>query len=246
MGRFKWVASALLLWAGLAAPAHAVAVIVNFTGVITQGTDSSGYFTGTESANLTTEGGFGGPPPPGNPLPLITGTFSYDSDSFPADPSGFYSDGSNWLDFSITIAGTTYSFDNISGDLWDYQAAFVADEDPVSDDRFNLASQRGGADGAEDITIDLAFAEFLGGNGLPSAFTYEGTGGGTGTFALANNIATADASFSITCASNEIICPLPDIGGVVPEPAVWMNLILGFGLLGAFVRRSRGRPSIAT
>lgn len=246
MGRFKWIASALVLGVGLALPAQAALVIVNFTGIITQGTDTSGYFTGTPNTDLTTQGGVGGPPGPDDTLPLITGSFSYDTDAFPPDLSGFYGGFTDWLDVSVTIAGTTYSFESVPGDTYDYQTLLIANDDPVYDDRFGLVMLRDGADGSEQITLDLELEEFLTSNDLPAAFTYKSDSGGKGFFYLTTSFVTADANFTITCASSEIPCPLPDVGPAVPEPAVWVNLILGFGLIGAFIRRRRSPLPIAT
>jgi hypothetical protein len=228
---------------GLAAPAPAAVITVNFTGIITQGNDTSGYFTGTAGTDLTTQGGIGSPPPPSDNLPIISGIFSYDTDPFPPDGSGFYGgDGvTDWLGFSVTLAGQTYSFGTFAPDFGNLQFGFVAN-DP---DNLNLFLQRGGMDGDETIGIDLSLEEFLTSNDLPLAFTYQSTNGGSGNFVLANNTAVADAVFSITCASSEITCPTPAVA-VVPEPAVWMNMILGFGLVGALVRRRRRPPALAT
>lgn len=222
----------------LPSPAFSAVVAVEFVGQFTNGNDTDGYFTADPGFDLTTEES-------ALATPYFKGMFSYDTEAFPPDGSGFYGFdlATNWLDFSLTIAGTSYTFGSFSdGSFENIQSMFVFDDYDSLTFTLGLTS----VDGAnESVTLDLPGVEFLTGTDLPTDFTFQRAGTDHDTSRLVIQIpdlVNIDARFAVTCASTEQgVCVLPggDGGGsgAVPEPATWASLSLGFGLLGACMRR---------
>lgn len=223
MLRYQSVVVAAIASFALAAPAQALVVIANFSGQILTGTDTSGFFTGIAGQDLTTADG--------SPT-LITGRVSYDPDLAPANGLGGYGgDGvTDWLGFEVTIAGTTYQFGGFAPTVENLQLGLVSDG---PDEILDLQLQREGVPGSETVGLKLGEGDFLTGTDLPTSFTYTNPSGGVGSFTIATADVTADATFSITAAST----------AAIPEPLVWMNLIVGFGLIGGVLRR---RPRLGT
>lgn len=223
MTRFSGRLLAVAALACLAAPAPAAIVVGTFQGTIIFGTDDSGYFTGTEGAFLE------GP---------ITGTFRYDTLlAQPAGLPGEYDDGGpadiEWLDFEVTINSTTYAFGSFAATTVE-QTGQVTDNG-VDGDSLILSSQRRGVgDNDEEIRLDLSYpdADFLTGTDLPQAFTFTSAlGGGGNQLILRNSTAISTVLFTVETASAEL--------APVPEPATWMMMISGFGLVGAGLRHRR-------
>ncbi len=218
----------------LPSPAHAAIVVATFTGVISDGNDGTGYFTPGGGDLTTVQGGAG--------TPFISGSFSYDTDALSPILPGFYANDGftpDWLGFSVTIAGTSYTFGLTDGSGFNSQGIFVAD-DP---DDFNFGISRDGADGSESVNLDLSGEEIFTGTDLPTAFTYQSAVGGSGFLLIQTTGVNLNASFSITCASTDpSVCVIPGSDGgdtAVPEPATWLSLALGFGALGGRLRRQR-------
>jgi hypothetical protein len=232
----RTIAILVALAAGLLpSPAFSTVVVASFTGVLTGGNDSTGYFTGTPGFDLTTVDG-------GLLTPYFSGTFSYDTNAIPSDGSGYYgNDGfaPNWLGFSVTIAGTTYAFGLTDGSGGNFQSISVAD----GPDDLSFLLSRDGVDGPEFAFFDLSGEEFLTGTDLPADFTYQSASGGFGLLNIQTGGVNLDAAFSINCASTDpSICVLPGGGdNSVPEPAAWLSLGLGFGAMGAWLRWPRRR-----
>ena len=68
-----------------------------------------------------------------------------------------------------------------------------------------------------------------------------GRGGGIESFASLRSLAAVDAppEFIQKIVFNPVTVPFSFTFGVVPEPGTWMTMVLGFGLLGAALRRRR-------
>jgi hypothetical protein len=220
MLRLKPILIALCLSLGLAAPAHGAIIVGTFQGQITSGTDFLGLFTGTPGGGdelSSFDGGDG----PG----VISGRFSYDSTMVDDGAGNYGGDGFNWLGLEVTIAGTSYTFGGLADPDYNFQSAAVSDEPDV----FNLLFEQNAPSGGEVISIGLSMEDFLTGPGLPESFDYAGFGSGVGSLTIHNGIDGATADFTITSVH----------AGVVPEPATWMMLILGFGFVGGALRRAR-------
>lgn len=220
---------------GAAAPSQAAIVVADFAGVIVSGTDiagadlSSGLFTANAGTDLQDY--------------AIFGRVRYDTDAFTPDGSGIYGGDfvTNFIDFEITIAGTTYSFEDFAADN-DFQFAYVENDgaDPIyGPDQFNLNLARDGAPGVESISLLLGGEEFLIGNDLPLAFTFMSVGeDNLSNVSIATTAGIADAFFRVTCASTTAgVCPTAGSGPAVPEPSTWAMLIAGFGAVGGAMRR---------
>jgi hypothetical protein len=66
-----------------------------------------------------------------------------------------------------------------------------------------------------------------------------GRGGGTTFAALSTFALAADPEFIQKIVFDPVTVPFSFTFGAVPEPATWMTMVLGFGLLGAALRRRR-------
>jgi PEP-CTERM motif len=123
--------------------------------------------------------------------------------------------------------------------------------------------------GVTNLVVPSAFAELLGGSftqGAGTGFSFAGNSfsglvGGTSnlgnllsfdTTGLANGTYTKQVTFNgfsaFTGLNNFNLTPINvnitaqvtgNVGGAVPEPATWMMMLFGFGLIGGSVRRNR-------
>jgi hypothetical protein len=207
-------------------PAGAVVVTGGFSGqIFSVGGDSSDYFgTGGDLQNQA-----------------ITGTFRYDTAEVPPPRSSgtnfaIYDDptfSTDFLDFSVSINGRSYTFGAISA-APGIQSIEVID----NTDQLSFDYQRFGMDDSESLTLRfISDIDFLTGIGVPTQFDFTASGAGlpnTGTFSFdrANGDSVA-ASFSIDSGFARV--------QQVPEPATLGTVAMG--LLGiATLGRRRSRP----
>jgi hypothetical protein len=215
---FIGLATGALVFVAAASPASAQLYNGSFTGTVTNGTDTSGYFTGTAGASLDQLG--------------ITGTFQYDA-SFASTvvPGEYVGPTGQFLNLSITLASTNYAFGGFAGDSQDFsQVVFANGPDSVG-----LLTVRAGSN-LDNELISLLFlpGSPLAGLGLQP---FGGGASGDGLFQIATGGTTADGFFSITSASAQLQGTNP---GAVPEPATWLQMMFGIGVAGVVLRRRRG------
>ena len=216
--------AASLLIAPLA-PAEAAEVIAYFTGQVQSGT-TIGHFTGDSINAFSLD-------PVDDTATPISGRIFYDPDK--AVDFGFGTYGGDglvdWLNFEITLLGQTYLFGSVGAPDSSLQGGQVAP------DLLDLQLQRFDDFGSEAVGIRLEGLTFLGDSSLPTNFTYNNPGGGFGSLDINTAGGSAFAAFSIDWAGTQ--------PPAVPEPAVWLNLILGFGLVGLWLRRRPQRGALA-
>jgi hypothetical protein len=128
-----------------------------------------------------------------------------------------FEDGINYL--NVVFTGATLNVDGNGG------SASLINSDPTS--TINYTSNFLTLPNFDTKAFSLAFT------GILPFFTVAGNGYG-------NNF-TANIAGSFSGAPDDL-----NPGGVIPEPATWAMLVIGFGLTGATMRRRTGRRVVAS
>jgi PEP-CTERM motif len=148
-------------------------------------------------------------------VPISTGPFSLPGNPSGVIPAGTFAVGTNTYDFTFTTVGATYST------LMQMQTSIVATGNPDT----------------------LSFKLF---KGLPGSGVFIANSGGTTTAATLVSLTAGSYYMELQRVSvpQELVTGGLTLlkavkGGGVPEPAVWTTMLVGFGALGAVLRRRR-------
>lgn len=220
MNTFLKLAIPAVMLAAAASPAHAV--------TYTKGNFSSGIFGGNAnvSAPFTTNGFFQGQ--------TFSGSFVFANELVPAAATGFVNVlASTFPDLANIPAADlfTFNFGSLTFTAADADAPFAIQYNNGAFNGFFFLNNFSFAGGNYQLKVDggqfQVFQE-VGGNPTGSSLM-------NGYVNIGNSAVTGKTAFTPTAVPTS----------PVPEPATWLMMLFGFGMIGFAMRSSKARPAFA-
>ena len=75
--------------------------------------------------------------------------------------------------------------------------------------------------------------------------TFSGLAAGTYSFTCGSTCGSTQQWATLTNGAVQITLTASDVSGAIPEPATWMMMLMGFGLIGAAMRRKRQNVKVS-